>query len=181
MGNGMLILISGPCGSGKTTVSRLLADSGKPPSVHMHTDDFYEYIRKGYIPPWREDSGDQNETVINAICACAREYVRGGYMVYVDGVIGPWFLAPWRALAKRGLDLRYIVLRPDKGETMARAAEREQRAEFPLQPENVAFMWDMFADLGEYERHAVNTAGQSPNETAALVSKALDAGLYRIL
>ena len=64
---------------------------------------------------------------------------------------------------------------------MARAAEREQRAEFPLQPENVAFMWDMFADLGEYERHAVNTAGQSPNETAALVSKALDAGLYRIL
>ncbi len=181
MGNGTLVLVSGPCGSGKTTVSRLLADGSESPSVHMHTDDFYDYIRKGYIPPWRDDSGDQNETVVKAICACAGEYVLGGYQVYVDGVIGPWFLGPWRELAEKGADLRYIVLRPDKRETMARAAGREQRAEFPLKPENVASMWDMFEDLGEYEPNAVNTGGQSPHETAGALRRALKGGLYRLL
>ena len=43
-----LILMSGPCGCGKTTLSRLLAENpAAERTVHMHTDDFYHYIKKG--------------------------------------------------------------------------------------------------------------------------------------
>ena len=67
-----IVLMSGPCGTGKTTISRILAEnSPAQQTVHMHTDDFYSYIRRGYIEPWRDGSGDQNDTVISAAAACA--------------------------------------------------------------------------------------------------------------
>lgn len=63
-----LILMSGPCGGGKTTLSRLLAENpAAERTVHMHTDDFYHYIKKGYIPPWEPASKDQNEAVIQPL------------------------------------------------------------------------------------------------------------------
>ena len=109
-------------------MSRLLAEGCEGPAVHMHTDDFYGYIKKGYIPPWQEGSGAQNGTVINAAAACAGEYARGGYTVFVDGVIGPWFLGPWLELVMEGMDVRYIVLLPGEegaaGRSRAEARER---------------------------------------------------------
>ena len=44
---GKIVLVSGPCGSGKTTVCRLLTQNSEAVgAVHMHTDDFYSYIKK---------------------------------------------------------------------------------------------------------------------------------------
>ncbi len=110
-----IVLVSGACGTGKSTVSRLLAENSPCRfSVHMHTDDFYQYIRKGYTDPWLDESGDQNETVIEAAAASAARFAADGYEIYVDSVIGPWFLKPWLNLARTGLDVRYVVLRPDE-------------------------------------------------------------------
>lgn len=176
-----VILISGPCGCGKTSLSRLLAAAARAPlAVHMHTDDFYESIKKGYIPPWREEAGDQNQVAVHAAAACAEQYALGGYEVYVDGVIGPWFLEPWQRLAQKGLDLRYVVLRPGEEIAVARAAARDRRAQFPLAEETVRAMWRMFADLGEYESHALDTGGQALEESAALVQEALRQGRFRL-
>ena len=61
-------------------------------AVHIHSDDFYQYIRKGYIAPWLEGSGKQNEVMIEAAAASAERFSAGGYEVFVDGTIGPWFL-----------------------------------------------------------------------------------------
>lgn len=179
--NAKLILISGPCGSGKTSLSRLLAKGTEAPlSVHIHTDDFYQYIQKGYIPPWRDDSGDQNEAVVHAAAACAEQYVLGGYEAYVDGVVGPWFLRPWQKLAQGGVDVRYVVLRPGEQTAVDRAMGREQRAEFPLTEEAVRAMWRLFADLGPYEAHAVDTSTQAVEESAGLLRARLDRGEFRL-
>ena len=177
-----ICLVSGPCGSGKTTLARLLAQGpwAGPGAAHIHTDDFYQYICRGYLPPWEETAGDQNETVIRAAAACAQQYVLGGYQVFVDGVIGPWFLAPWLALAEKGLDLRYVVLRPSQELTVARGLAREARAEFPLTEETFTHMWQMFADLGQYEPHAVDTGAQTPQESAAWLRERLAAGGFKL-
>ena len=61
----------------------------------MHTDDFYHYLSKGAIPPHLPESNEQNLVVIEAFLEAAKRYVRGGYDVIVDGIVGPWFLEPW--------------------------------------------------------------------------------------
>lgn len=176
-----IILVSGPCGAGKTSVSRLLAQNKRgSPAVHIHSDDFYHYIKTGYIPPWQKAAGDQNEVVMRAAAACAEQYAQGGYQVYVDGVIGPWFLKEWQRLSAHGLDLRYVVLRPVQETAVQRAMAREQRQEFPLQKETVQAMWGMFAQLGKYESHVVDNSGQSVQETAVFLQSSLAAGKFRL-
>ncbi len=179
---GKVVLISGPCGSGKTTVSEILAQESEAfGAVHMYTDDFYSYIKKGYIEPWREGSGDQNETVIRAAAACASTYANGGYEVYVDGVVGPWFIDIWKELALQNVDVRYIILRPDCEETVRRGLERETRKEFPLTEQVFRDMWQMFSELGDYEKYVVNTGGQTAEETAALLCKRLQTGDFQLI
>lgn len=176
-----IILMSGPCGTGKSTLSRLLAErSAYPGAVHLHTDDFYQYIRKGYIDPWKEEAGDQNEVVINTVVAAAEELLKGGYEVYVDGVIGPWFLMPWLRLAEEGHDIRYVVLRPSEESTVLRAFQREQRAEFPLTGEVIRHMWQSFSRMGDYESHALDTTGQSVSESAAVLQTLLNTDAFRL-
>ena len=39
------------------------------------------------------ESNAQNGVVIEAFLESAKRFVRGGYDVYVDGIVGPWFRA----------------------------------------------------------------------------------------
>jgi predicted kinase len=176
----MIVIISGPPGAGKSTVARRLAD-GAPGrlSVHMHTDDFYAYIRKGYVEPWKPESRAQNVAVMNGLAAAAAAFAAGGYEVLVDGIVGPWFFDPWKAGAKAGgLDLRFVVLRPDEVSTVARALAREGH---PMRDADVvSFMWKQFADMGELEAHAVDSTDESPEATAAALRVRLDAGAFRL-
>ena len=92
----------------------------------MHTDDFFHYLSKGAIPPHLPESNKQNLIVIEAFLEAAKRYARGGYDVIVDGIVGPWFLEPWRALVREDYEVHYIVLRASKEETMKRAVERSK-------------------------------------------------------
>jgi hypothetical protein len=49
----MLLILSGPAGAGKTTVSRLLAES-EPLSVHLRVDSVYEFLVSGSSSPRSE-------------------------------------------------------------------------------------------------------------------------------
>lgn len=177
-----IVIVSGACGTGKTTIARLLAkNSTYDYAVHIHTDDFYQYIRKGYISPWLDGSGDQNETVIDAVVASTKSFSEGGYEVYVDGVIGPWFLEQWIKLAEEGFDIRYIVLRPDEETTISRAFERTQRDYFPLNRDDIKNVWNSLSDLGKYESNVVDTTTQTIDESMAYIQKMLQRNAFRIL
>lgn len=176
-----IVIVSGATGTGKTSIARILAESSACEyTAHIHTDDFYEYIRKGFAYPWEGETGHQNETVMAAAAACAKSYSARGYEVFVDGVIGPWFLHPWLEIAQAGVDVRYVLLRPSEQATIARAAERQQRAAFPLTPEIVSEVWRSLSDLGRYEAHAVDTTGQSIDESVLLIQGRLQEGAFRM-
>lgn len=176
-----IVIISGANGTGKTSISRILAENSTyDRAVHIHTDDFYQYIRKGYISPWLNGTGEQNETMIESVAASAKRFSEGGYEVYVDGVIGPWFLKPWIRIAEDGVDVRYIILRPDEQTTILRATEREQRDYFPLTHEVIKNTWLSFSDLGIYESNAIDTTNQIVDESVMLIQKMLLEGAYRI-
>jgi chloramphenicol 3-O-phosphotransferase len=176
---GSILILTGPPGAGKSTIARLLADSSTRPTVHLHTDDFYVAIRKGYIAPWLREAQQQNIVVVGVIVDAALAYARGGYDVIIDGIVGPWFLDPFRDAAKNGVSFDYVVLRPSEAETVRRGSARS--FEKALRDEAViAQMWQAFSDLGPLEPHALNSTAASAEETAAQIRSGAAEGRFRL-
>jgi hypothetical protein len=104
-----LVLLGGPPGAGETTVPARLADAADRLTVHLHTDGFYVWIRKGFVPPYLPVAERQNEVVLGAIVEAALAYVRGGYDVIAEGILGPWSLAPFVAGGRcEGAGVSYV-------------------------------------------------------------------------
>lgn len=147
-------------------------------AAHLHTDDFYGYIRKGWVEPWLPASQRQNVTVMQALAASAAIYAAGGYEVLVDGIVGPWFFDPWREAAReRGLDLRYVCLMPAEAETVARATARTHPGAM-TDPEVVRLMWRNFVKFAPEPAHVLDTSGQTPEATLAELRAGLAAGRF---
>ena len=167
--HGRILLITGSPGTGKTTVSSIVAEeSSMEKSVHMHTDDFYHYLIKNAIPPHLPQSNDQNLVVIEAFLEAAKRFARGGYDVIVDGIIGPWFLAPWLNVVQEGYEVNYIILRANKEETMKRAIGRS-KLDRDTNIDLVERMWEQFCNLGIYERNVIDTTNLSIRDTVLTV------------
>jgi cytidylate kinase len=174
-----VLLLTGAPGSGKTTVAALVAADAARPTVHVTTDEFFRAIRTGFVPPYLPESERQNEVVVDAIVAAVAVYARGGYDVVVDGIIGPWFLPPYRKAAADGeWTMSYVVLRPDLETTLDRA---RQRVDTELKNvEAITGLYGAFADLGELEPHVIDTTQLDATQTAAEVRKAVASGTYRL-
>jgi len=85
-----LSIITGAPGAGKTLLAkRLAADAER--GAHIPGDLFFTFISR-LIEPTDPESHDQNTAIVLAMAAAAATLVAGGYDVYLDAVVGPWFL-----------------------------------------------------------------------------------------
>jgi cytidylate kinase len=177
--NGEVIILTGPPGAGKTSVAALVAGDAARPTVHLVTDSFYRAIRTGFVLPYLPGSARQNEVVIDAIQASVTAFARGGYDVVVDGIVGPWFLGPFRAAAERDhLQTSYVVLRPTLEVTLSRARER---ADDELKDVGaITGLHEQFASLDELEHHVIDTSDLDERQAAAEVRRAVASGRYRL-
>ena len=167
-----LVLLAGPPGSGKTTVAERLASTADRPTVHLHTDSFYAWIRAGFVLPYLPEAEAQNAVVSAVMVGAARAYANGGYDVIADGILGPWMLAPFQAACRDdGIALSYVVLRPSLDVTVARATAREGRQLTQVEP--IVGLHGAFSDLGPLEAHAVDSGALSVEETVAGVAAGL--------
>jgi predicted kinase len=173
---GQVVIVSGSPGSGKTTTAEQMARLPGVPKVHLHTDDFWGYIKHGLIAPWLPESDAQNRMICAISASVAGQYAQHGYLVVLDGVVRPWWLPAFAAL---GVPVHYVVLRTTVEEAVARCSARG--GDSLTDPVVVADLHAQFADLGGYERHVVPVDGLDRDGTLAAVIAALDMGHYRLL
>lgn len=172
---GEILILTGTPGSGKTTAANTIAQLPESPKVHLHSDDFWHFIKAGAIAPWKPEAHGQNETVMNALAGAAARYVEGGYFVLVDGIIGPWFLDAFRDFESV---LHYIVLRPDLDEAIRRC--RARGGDTLTDPGSISALHQQLGSLGALEHHALSVAGMSADETCEALRGAVESGRFRI-
>lgn len=170
-----LIVVSGPPGSGKTTVGALLADHWAK-STHVLGDHFFRYIVGDWHDPSSTGAEEQNAIVTRISATAAASYAREGYTTVLDGIYGPWFLEAVQSAAS-GLDLHYVVLRCDLDTAIDRACNR---SDTPAPERVVRTMHGHFDQLGQYERFVVDTTSTTPEQARDEVIRRIESGDIRL-
>jgi chloramphenicol 3-O-phosphotransferase len=169
-----IAIVSGCPGAGKSTLARALSREA-PRGLHLDSDLFYGFPAAP-IDPATPEAQAQNVSVMRARARSARAFAEGGYDVFLDGVIGPWFLPVFREELRGVPALSYIVLRASEADAVRRVRERDGAGPSA----RVRRMHAAFAELGELAAHAIETSQRARREVFAEARAGLHAGRFRL-
>lgn len=172
---GSLLVVTGPPGSGKSTVSKVLAEQVGP-SALIQGDQFFDFLARDAIQPWLPDSREQNTVVMSAAASATGRFARGGLFTVYDGVVGPWFLSTFGSAT--GLaEMDYVVLLPSIETCVKRVVNRvghEFRDETATRK-----MHDEFAGASLSTRHVLAIGSDTVGEVVNRITATRDAGELR--
>jgi cytidylate kinase len=171
---GELVVVTGPPGAGKSSVSEQLAN-GFTPSALVAGDVFFAMMKQGYILPWLPAARRQNSVIIEAAAAAAGILTELCSVVY-DGVLGPWFLPTFLG-ATRLSQVHYVILLPPLEVCLERVHSRVGHGFANLSA--TRDMYQQFHDAAINARHVMNEPNHQPAQLAELITRGLDDGRFR--
>ena len=165
---GAVIMLSGPIGAGKTTVSKALIDLWSGPLAYIEGDTFWFFLAKPIAGGPRKNL----QAVMRAMTAAALPLARSGYDVLLDFSIPPQFL-PTAQKIVREIALDFILLRPPLPVCAARAAKR---------PEGKILDYDedFYAMFKAEARHMIGEDAPEPAVAAQRIKDGVAAGQFRV-
>ncbi len=170
-----IILISGPCGSGKSTLTDLLArrlvrERGRTVYV-IHGDNFHQGFvepedkgaffaegQPGDIPLWEEILAFNWDCIL----ATAARALSGGLDVLIDYVVEEEFPRVRALAAEKGAALCYVVLTAGREELQRRI---RQRGDMDLL-ERAVFLKDELESRPENRGYLLDSTGRTPEDIA---------------
>ena len=176
--DGSLLVVSGPPGAGKSTISAALVEHLEP-SMLVEGDAFFGFLRRGAIDPWLPESHQQNTVITAAAADTAVSIAAAGYHTVFDGVVGPWFIGEFtRRCLAAGVELDYVLLIPSVGECQQRVAHRPDHRF--SDPDATARMHENFYRADIDDRHVLRPPPVGIDDTVAAVEAARQAGNLRV-
>lgn len=169
-GRGAILVVTGPPGVGKTSVSRALARRYDR-AVHLEADAFFHFIQAGLVPPWQPESHEQDAFVVGLVADAAIAYAGQGYRTVVEGILAPgWFLRPvLEQLRSAGHQISCVILDAPLEVCRARLAGRAD----PHLPDEavVARLWNGFRELGDVDCQVIDTSSLDPAQAAGRIAQ----------
>ncbi|HEX6758054.1 MAG TPA: AAA family ATPase [Propionibacteriaceae bacterium] len=169
-----LVVVTGPPGAGKSSVSEELAKRWKP-SALVPGDAFFGMIKQRYVLPWLPQAHRQNAVIIEAAAAAAGRLCEICFVVY-EGVVGPWFL-PTFVRATGLADLHYVALLPPLDVCLERVRSRIGHGF--TDPSVTRDMHYQFAAATIDARHVIKKSDSQPAELADMIKGKLGRGTFR--
>lgn len=164
-----LIIINGPCGAGKSTLSAKLHAS-MPLSFLLDID-----AQRGFISHYREQREMSGKMILVISMAIIKSCLEAKCDVIVDKMIfDPAICDSYHEIAKTyGADVYEIILWAPKEVIMKRANERGWRENGLLTPEKCELFWDRINELKENRPKAriVDVENITENELYSNVAK----------
>jgi chloramphenicol 3-O-phosphotransferase len=170
-----IVILSGPSGAGKSAVAESLCERYDR-TVHIEMDEFFRWIRMGYVSPMKPESNRQNVMISRAVARAATAYIQDLFAVFIDGVIGPHLLPVYvEELRAANAAVHFVVLRPTLEASMRRVEGRP--AELRLPEGEHRALYEQFVTYGDFAGITIDNTEMTADQAADRVMDACGAGL----
>ncbi|HOO68305.1 MAG TPA: AAA family ATPase [Bacilli bacterium] len=167
-----LYIITGPAGVGKSTVSKLIAESKKK-SALIEGDEIYSFVKGGYISAWLD--GNHLEVCWENIIDIIKNFLDKDYDVVFNYIVRSDKLEKLKENFSN-VKIKFIVLMVDEATIVKRDKERPLDCQMG---ERSIKLLNEFNNENYDKKYILNTTNLSIEETIKEIEKDERFNLYR--